>query len=191
LKVSRRFGGTSPSSIGLKKRPSALLATCFLGDILPGIFFDHDDGGDMFLRNVGLLFNRLHSVIFQNLELFITTCVRTSNSYTIFIYFSLCAFLLSSSYSSPLSPPSFSFCNFCFFLLFHVLVYVGPRSGKCALNIGPHRASPKRKWRTSLVVSHLPAASRLWSRNLYIVQHVLWTFPRRQMFLIHCSWYRV
>jgi hypothetical protein len=31
----------------------ALLAACFHNGILIGLFFDHEDGGDMFLRNVG------------------------------------------------------------------------------------------------------------------------------------------
>jgi ribosome maturation factor RimP len=51
LKVNRRFGGISPPSSGSKNKP-ALLATSFHSGILLGIFFDHEDGGDMFLRNV-------------------------------------------------------------------------------------------------------------------------------------------
>jgi hypothetical protein len=31
----------------------ALLATCFYAGFLLGLFFDPEDGGDMFLRNVG------------------------------------------------------------------------------------------------------------------------------------------
>jgi hypothetical protein len=30
-----------------------LLATCFHADFLSGLFFDPEDGGDMFPRNVG------------------------------------------------------------------------------------------------------------------------------------------
>jgi hypothetical protein len=30
-----------------------LLATCFQAGFLLGLFFDPEDGGDMFLRNVG------------------------------------------------------------------------------------------------------------------------------------------
>jgi hypothetical protein len=56
----------------------ALLATCFHAGFLLGLFFDPEDGGDMFLQNV-LTFNGLHGVIFQKIELFINTAVRTSN----------------------------------------------------------------------------------------------------------------
>jgi hypothetical protein len=35
----------------LRKKP-ALIATCFHAGFLPGIFFDLEDGGNMFLRNV-------------------------------------------------------------------------------------------------------------------------------------------
>jgi hypothetical protein len=34
--------------------------------LLPGLLFDPEDGGDMFLRNVWLAFNELHGVISQN-----------------------------------------------------------------------------------------------------------------------------
>jgi hypothetical protein len=47
--------------------------------VLLGLFFDHADGGDTFLRKVGLTFNGLHCVISQMVELFITTGGRTSN----------------------------------------------------------------------------------------------------------------
>jgi hypothetical protein len=40
--------------------------------------FEPENGSDMFLRNVGLLFNGLHGFISQKIELFITTGVRTS-----------------------------------------------------------------------------------------------------------------
>jgi hypothetical protein len=43
LKVNRRFGGTYRLQ----------LATCFHVGFLLGLFFDPEDGGDMFLQNVG------------------------------------------------------------------------------------------------------------------------------------------
>jgi hypothetical protein len=43
---------------------------------LLGIFLDPENGGDIFLRSVG---NKLHGVISQKVELFITTGVTTSN----------------------------------------------------------------------------------------------------------------
>jgi hypothetical protein len=47
LKVNRRFGGTH------RLQHSPLLASCFHTGFLLGLFFDPEDGGDMFLRNVG------------------------------------------------------------------------------------------------------------------------------------------
>jgi hypothetical protein len=47
--------------------------------LLSSIFIP-EDGDDMFLRNVGLLFTRLHGLIFQKIKLFKTTAVRTSDS---------------------------------------------------------------------------------------------------------------
>jgi hypothetical protein len=44
-----------------------------------GLFFDPEDVGDMFLRNVRLVVNRLHGVISQKRVLFITTAVTASN----------------------------------------------------------------------------------------------------------------
>jgi hypothetical protein len=54
-KVNRRFGGTYRLYLqgGIISR--ALLATCFHSGILLGLFFVPENGGDMFLRNVGLL----------------------------------------------------------------------------------------------------------------------------------------
>jgi hypothetical protein len=51
-----------------------LLASCIAGSL----FFNPEDGGDMFLRKM-LIFNGLHSFISQKTELFITTAVKTSN----------------------------------------------------------------------------------------------------------------
>jgi hypothetical protein len=47
LKVNRRFGGT------YRLHLQALLATCFYTGFLLGLYFDPEDGGDMFVRNVG------------------------------------------------------------------------------------------------------------------------------------------
>jgi hypothetical protein len=43
------------------------------------LFLDPEDGGDVFLRNIGWFCKGLHGVISQNLELFITTALKTSN----------------------------------------------------------------------------------------------------------------
>jgi hypothetical protein len=43
----------SPSSSGSKNKPSKKLATCFHAGFLLALFFDPEDGSDMFLRNVG------------------------------------------------------------------------------------------------------------------------------------------
>jgi hypothetical protein len=62
LGVSRRFGGTCRlllqgrnNTFGKKtsKKAGAKLSTCLLASLLLGLFFDSEDGGDMFLRNVG------------------------------------------------------------------------------------------------------------------------------------------
>jgi hypothetical protein len=44
-----------------------------------GLFFDTEDGGDMFVRKIVLTFHGLHSLISKTIEFFITTSVRTSN----------------------------------------------------------------------------------------------------------------
>jgi hypothetical protein len=43
------------------------------------LFFDPEDGGDMFLRNVGCL-STDYTVLGQKREFFLTTAVRTSDS---------------------------------------------------------------------------------------------------------------
>jgi hypothetical protein len=57
LRVNRRFGGTSPPSSGSNNRPRKKPAweQVANGGFLLGLFFDLEDGGDMFLWNVGWL----------------------------------------------------------------------------------------------------------------------------------------
>jgi hypothetical protein len=43
------------------------------------LLFDREDGGDVFLRNVGWLSAEYTGVISQKIELFVTTAVRTSD----------------------------------------------------------------------------------------------------------------
>jgi hypothetical protein len=49
-----------------------LFAACFHADFLLGLFFDPEDGGDMFYRNAGLL-SMEYTALYP-------TAVRTSNS---------------------------------------------------------------------------------------------------------------
>jgi hypothetical protein len=54
LRVNRRFGTAYRLHLhGRKISRAAVLATCFHAGFLLDIFFDPEDGGDMFLRNVG------------------------------------------------------------------------------------------------------------------------------------------
>jgi hypothetical protein len=46
---------------------------------LLGLFFDPEEGGDMFLPKRLLTFSGLHGVISHEIARFITTAVRTSN----------------------------------------------------------------------------------------------------------------
>jgi hypothetical protein len=50
LKANRRFGEHVASIFRVAEH---LLAACFHAVIFFGLFFDHEEGGDMFLRNIG------------------------------------------------------------------------------------------------------------------------------------------
>jgi hypothetical protein len=67
------------ASIFRVKKSGGKVFTCFHAGILLSLFFDPEDGGDMFLRNFGFTFNGLQGVISQKLILLITTAVKTSN----------------------------------------------------------------------------------------------------------------
>jgi hypothetical protein len=76
LIVNRRFGGLYRFHLqGRKIRQDtrALLAPYFRAGFFVGLFFDHEDGGDISLRNP-----KLHGVTTQKIILFILTAVRTS-----------------------------------------------------------------------------------------------------------------
>jgi hypothetical protein len=64
LKDNRRFGGTYhhplKGRIISRARNRALLATCFHATFLLGLFFNPEERGDIFLRNVGLLSTALY-----------------------------------------------------------------------------------------------------------------------------------
>jgi hypothetical protein len=59
LKVNRRFGATYRLNLQgrkirrAKNQPKAELATFYYAGFLLGLFFEPEDGSDMFLRKVG------------------------------------------------------------------------------------------------------------------------------------------
>jgi hypothetical protein len=61
------------------KNTISLLVTCFHTGFLLGLSFDPENGGNMFLRNVGLTFNGLHGIISQNIVLFSDNLVCNIN----------------------------------------------------------------------------------------------------------------
>jgi hypothetical protein len=80
----------------------ALLAACFHADFVLGLFFDPEDGDDMFLRNVCCLFNGLHGVISQKIILLsimsVTLWYFFSYKYKLWHFNSLCFWIWSSIY---------------------------------------------------------------------------------------------
>jgi hypothetical protein len=56
LEINRNFGGTSsmPNKPGKKREASKQSLMLVHAGFLLGLFFDHEDGGAMFVRNVGL-----------------------------------------------------------------------------------------------------------------------------------------
>jgi hypothetical protein len=52
------------------KADGSLLATCFHAGFLLGLFFDPENGGDMFLRNVGWLSTDYTAFFPQKIVLF-------------------------------------------------------------------------------------------------------------------------
>jgi hypothetical protein len=69
FKIFRKYDGWDVTVI--LENMFKILA-CFL-------YSDSGDGGDRLLLNVGLFFLRLHCVIYQKIEHFVSTGVRTSN----------------------------------------------------------------------------------------------------------------
>jgi hypothetical protein len=67
VKVNPRFGG---KYFHLQDRRISLLATCFHDGFLLNLFFQLEDGGDIFLRNVCWLSTNYKGVISQKTEPF-------------------------------------------------------------------------------------------------------------------------
>jgi hypothetical protein len=55
------------------------IATSFDAGFMLGLFFNPEDGGDIFHPKCRLAFNGLQGIASQKIELSITTAVRTSN----------------------------------------------------------------------------------------------------------------
>jgi hypothetical protein len=58
LKINRRFGGTYRLHIQCLRIRKAEFVTCFNAGFVLGLFFDTEDGGDLFLRKKPLSLNR-------------------------------------------------------------------------------------------------------------------------------------
>jgi hypothetical protein len=67
LKVDRRFGGACRFHLQGRRISGALLSTFFQAGFLLGVFFEPEDGGDMFLRNDGWL-SRDYTVLYPRRE---------------------------------------------------------------------------------------------------------------------------
>jgi hypothetical protein len=85
LKVNRHFGGTCRLHLQVRRISQAKNQRG--GGFLLGLFFDPEDEGDMFLRDVGLTFNGLHCVISQKTELYVP--FRLWDGFFDFIYFKI------------------------------------------------------------------------------------------------------
>jgi hypothetical protein len=64
LKVNRRFGRTGPLHLHCRRRSLVLFATFYHADFSLGSFFDREDGGDMFHRNVGWLSANYYTALY-------------------------------------------------------------------------------------------------------------------------------
>jgi hypothetical protein len=80
----------------------ALLSTSFHVGFFLDLFFDPEYGGDKFFPKRQLNFSGLYAIMFQKIELFITTAVRISNPRYCYLIARLCGVfvvqLISSSF---------------------------------------------------------------------------------------------